>query len=181
MRRNNDLVPDERCTMKSLMFHPEILASLNFNKNKMLSPGLENNHTLKVVLANFQHNHICQDCLKNTRSTFECMVILQSRGHGPDSWWKYGTDLSHCFGTCPLDLRITINSNVDMVFFQQSWHLLLCWKIANISVYGCSQIQGTTFYSCWNLMKPGSQSGTYVSPELLNIAKTNRILYGYIR
>ena len=30
----------------------------------------------------------------------------------------------------------------------------------NISVYGCSQIQGTIFYSCWNLMKPGSQSGT---------------------
>ena len=30
----------------------------------------------------------------------------------------------------------------------------------NILVYGCSQIQGTQFYSCWNLMKPGSQSGT---------------------
>ena len=30
----------------------------------------------------------------------------------------------------------------------------------NISVYGCSSIQGTKFYSCWNLMKPGSQSGT---------------------
>ena len=32
----------------------------------------------------------------------------------------------------------------------------------NISVYGCSPIQGTKFYSCWNLMKLGSQSGTYV-------------------
>ena len=31
----------------------------------------------------------------------------------------------------------------------------------NISVYGCSPIQGTTFYFCLNLMKPGSQSGTY--------------------
>ena len=30
----------------------------------------------------------------------------------------------------------------------------------NISVYGCSPIQGTKFYSCWNLMTPGSQSGT---------------------
>ena len=30
----------------------------------------------------------------------------------------------------------------------------------NISVYGCSPIQGTKFYSCWNLMKPGYQSGT---------------------
>ena len=32
----------------------------------------------------------------------------------------------------------------------------------NISGYGCSQIQGTKFYFCWNLMKPGSQSGTYI-------------------
>ena len=35
------------------MFHSEILASLNFNKNKMLSPGLENNHTLKCCSGNF--------------------------------------------------------------------------------------------------------------------------------
>ena len=35
----------------------------------------------------------------------------------------------------------------------------------NISVYGCSPIQGTKLYSCWNLMKPRSQSGTY-TPEL---------------
>ena len=38
----------------------------------------------------------------------------------------------------------------------------------NISVYGCSLIQGTTPYSCWNLMKPGCQSGTY--KELLKLA-----------
>ena len=30
----------------------------------------------------------------------------------------------------------------------------------NISVYGCSPIKGTKLSSCWNLMKPGSQSGT---------------------
>ena len=34
-------------------FHSEILASLNFNKNKMLSPQLENNHTLKCCSDNF--------------------------------------------------------------------------------------------------------------------------------
>ena len=32
---------------------------------------------------------------------------------------------------------------------------------SNISVYGCSPIQGTHFYFCWHLMKPGSQSRTY--------------------
>ena len=33
-------------------------------------------------------------------------------------------------GPCPLDWRTTIHSNVDLVFFQQSWHIWLCWKIA---------------------------------------------------
>ena len=32
----------------------------------------------------------------------------------------------------------------------------------NILVYGCSPIQGTKLLSCWNLMKPGSQSETYM-------------------
>ena len=34
-------------------FHSSILASLNFNKNKILSPGMENNHTLKCCSGNF--------------------------------------------------------------------------------------------------------------------------------
>jgi hypothetical protein len=37
----------------SVMFHSENLASLNFNKNKILSPGLEKNHKLKCSLGNF--------------------------------------------------------------------------------------------------------------------------------
>ena len=49
-------------------------------------------------------------------------------------------------------------------------HTHKCWSdifptiltyMNNISVQVCSPIQGTTFYSGWNLMKPGSQSGTY--------------------
>ena len=35
-----------------------------------------------VVQTLFQHNHISQDCWKNSRSIFECMVILKSRGQG---------------------------------------------------------------------------------------------------
>ena len=35
------------------MFHSEILALLNFNKKKILSTGLENNHTLKCCSGNF--------------------------------------------------------------------------------------------------------------------------------
>ena len=33
---------------------------------------------------------------------------------------------------------------------------------SNILLYGCFPIQGTQFYSCWNLMKPGFKSGTYL-------------------
>ena len=29
---------------------------------------------------------------------------------------------------CPLDWRITIHWNFDLVFFQQSWHIRLCWR-----------------------------------------------------
>ena len=78
-----------------VQFHSEILASWNLNKNKSFSPKLENNHTLKCCLTIFQHNHICPDCWKNARSTFEGMVILQSREQAPDSCWKYGTYFSN--------------------------------------------------------------------------------------
>ena len=44
----------------------------------------------------------------------------------------------------------------------------------NISVYGCFPIQGTKFYSCWNLMKPGSQSGTYVSAKYSSTSVINK-------
>ena len=81
-------------------FHSEILASLNSNTNKILSPGLKNNYTLKCCSGNFP-----------TILTY--MIVFEN-----------------------------------------------CQN--NISVYGCSPILGTKFYSCWNLMKPGSQSGTYV-------------------
>ena len=50
-----------------------------------------------VVLAIFQHNNICKDCWKNIRSTFECMVILKSRGQGPKQMENKGTNLSHTF------------------------------------------------------------------------------------
>ena len=41
-----------------------------------------------VVPPIFQHDHICQGCWKNAGPTFQCMVVLQSRGQGPDSCWK---------------------------------------------------------------------------------------------
>ena len=87
-----------------LRFHSEIMASLNFNKNKILSPGLENNHTLKHFFAIFQHNNLCQDCWKNTLSTFKCMVILKSRGTRSKKDGKLRDKFVHTF-----------NKNLDLV------------------------------------------------------------------
>ena len=64
----------------------------------------EKPYTQNVVLVIFQHNNIHQDCWKNTRSTFECMVILKSRGQGPKKMENYGTNLSRTF-----------NKNLDLV------------------------------------------------------------------
>ena len=121
-----------------------------------------------IVLTIFPHNHICQDCWKNTRSTFVCMVILQSRGQGPDSCWKYGTDLSR-----------SSPSFLDLVPWLWEWPYIqmLVWYFSNnLDVYdyvGKLPKQhfsvwfftdpGATFYSCWNLMKPGSQIWTYLT------------------
>ena len=41
------------CQQSIPKFHSEILASSNFNRNKMLSPGLEKNYTLKYFTDNF--------------------------------------------------------------------------------------------------------------------------------
>ena len=74
-------------------------------------------------------------------------------------------------GPCPLDWRITIHSNVDLVFFQRSWPIWFCWKIAG-TTFQCMvvlQSMGIFFYSCWNFMKLGSQSRTYRTQICLRI------------
>ena len=108
------------------MFHSEILASLNFNKIKFFHLDWRTTIQWNVVLAIFQHNKICQDCCKITRSTFECMVILKSRGQDPQTYGELQDKsvpyFQQEYGPCPLDWRKTIHWNVDLVFFQQPWH-----------------------------------------------------------
>ena len=52
-KQRNSTTLGQHILQRLSMFHSEILASLNFNKNKILSPGLENNHTLKCCSGNF--------------------------------------------------------------------------------------------------------------------------------
>ena len=153
---------------KAHTFHSEILASLNFNKNKIVSLDFRTSIQWNVDLAIFQHNNIYQDCWKNTSSILECMVILLSRGQGPDSCWKYRTDLSRSYSSfwnlspgfennhtfkCRFGIFPTVLTTIIMLENCQD----------NILVYGCSPIQGTKFYSCRNLMNPGSQNRTYIN------------------
>ena len=86
------------------MFHSEILPHKISTRIK--SGPLDWRRTIywNVVLIIFQHKHWCQDSWKNARSTFKCIIILQSRGQDPKKSDNYGTNL------CP-----TINKNQDLV------------------------------------------------------------------
>ena len=108
-----------------------------------------------VVLTIFQHDHICQDCWKNTRSTFECTVIPKSRGQAPK---KMETTRQICpvLSTRIWTLSPGLENNQTLKSWSGSFPTILknmimlenCQK--NISVYGCFPIQGTKFYSCWS-------------------------------
>ena len=111
---------------------------------------------------------ICQDCWKNTRSTFVWFVWLSSNP-GDKVQKRYRTTGQ----ICPVLLtRIwTLSPGLENNHTNKCWSgifpTILTYIIMlencqnNILVYGCSPIQGTQFYSCWNFMKPGSQNGTH--------------------
>ena len=52
-----------------------------------------------VVLTVFHIDHISQGVCKTVRTTFQCIVVLQSRGEGPEKAHNYGTDLGQTFRT----------------------------------------------------------------------------------
>ena len=113
------------------MFHLEILGSLNFNKNKILSPGLENSHTVKCCSGNFPTYSYMSRLLEKYHINIWMHGYSQIKGTWskkdgklPDKSVPYFLQES---GPCPLDWRITIHSMVDLVLFQQSW-LWICYK-----------------------------------------------------
>ena len=119
-------------------FHSEILAFINFNKNKMLSPGLDNNHTFTEMLFWQFSNIIIYVKIVERIPDQQLSVWLFSN---PGEKVPFLLKVLHLFGPSPLDLRITIHTNVDLAFFQQSWHLWLCWKIATTTFQCLGVIQ----------------------------------------
>ena len=103
------------------MFHSEVLASFNFNKNKMLSPGLENNLTLKCCFGNFPtYSYMSRKIPEQHLNVW----LFSNPGDKVQKDEELREQSVPYFqqesGTCPLDWRITIHSNVDLVFFQHS-------------------------------------------------------------
>ena len=100
-----------------------------------------------VVLAIFQHNHICQDCWKNTRATFECMVIRQSRGQGSESCWRYRTDWS-----------LSFPSFLDLVpwIWERPYIQMLIWYFSNnLDIYDYVAKLPEQHFSVWLVSNPG--------------------------
>ena len=114
---------------------------------RILSPGLGNDNTLNWCYGNFPTKQHSSGLLEKYQNNILMHCYPPTLGTRSRYMFKVGDKL---------------RSNVDLVIFQQSWHVWLENWQNNISRYGFSTIWGTRFYSCWHLMKPGSQSETHV-------------------
>ena len=100
----------------------------------------------------FQHNHVFQGCWKNTKPTFQWIMVFQSKGPGPDSWWKYGKYVSCIFFLIFLDFVPWIGEkNTSKCWFclfptTLTYMVMLQNCLNNISMCGCLPIQGTTLW-----------------------------------
>ena len=124
------------------MFHSEILASLNFNKNNIFSPGLENNHTLKCCSGIFQHNHMSR-LLEKYQNNIWMYSYSQKR-------WKTMEQL------CPLlSTRIwTFSPGLE------NEHILKCWSgiFSTILTYMIKLENCRTTFQCMVMLQSRGQN-----------------------
>ena len=118
--------PTALLSICSYTLHSEILASLNFNKNKILFHGFKNIHTLKCCSGNFRYNHM-STLLEKHQIDIWMYGYSQIQGTRSEKDGELRDKSVPYFQyksrPCPLDWRITIHSNVDLLFFQQSWQI----------------------------------------------------------
>ena len=107
-----------------------------------------------IVLAIIQHNHKCPDCWKK----YQINILMKSYSQTQGSRSKKDGELldksvpyfQQESGPCPLDCKITIQSNGDLVFFQKSWRIWSCGKIARTTfqcmVVFASKIQSKNLF-----------------------------------
>ena len=118
-----------------------------------------------VVMAIFQHNHICKIVGKIPDQHLN-VWLFSNPGDKIQKRWRTMGQICPVLSTRIWTLSSWLENNHTLKCWSGIFPTILTYMIMlkncknNISVYGCSPIQGTQFYSCWNLMKPGSQSGT---------------------
>ena len=95
---------------------------------------MENNHTLKCCSGNFPTSSYTLRLLEKYQ--INIWMHGYSQIHGTRSkkdgelWDKSVPYFQQESGPCPLDWRIVLYATVNLVFFQQSLHIWICWKIA---------------------------------------------------
>ena len=146
-------------------FHSEILASLNFNKNKFFVPWIGKQPFTEMLFWQFPNiiiyvrivgkisdqylnvwlfSNPMDKAPKRRRNTGQICPVLSTR------IWTFspGMENTHTLRCCYGIFTTILTYMIKLENCQNK-----------ISVYGCSPIQGNFFCSCWNLMKPGSQRG----------------------
>ena len=130
-----------------------------------LSPGWENNHTLKCCSGNFPTKPYMSGLLDKYRtniSMYCCSPFQGTRfknnGKLRDKSVPYFQQESEPF---PLDWRTIKHWNVGPVFFQH-WYMCLCWKTVGTTIQCMNVLQcrGQDSNSSGNLLMPRSQCGT---------------------
>ena len=129
------------------MSHSEILASLNFNNKKMLSPGLENNPTLKCGSRNFSTESYMSRLLEKYQINIwvygyspiqgdKVQILVKSTG-------QIFPVVLHLFWRVSPGFENTHTFKCWSGIFQQSWQIWLCWKIDRTTFQWMVVLQST--------------------------------------
>ena len=97
-----------------------------------------------VVLTVFHIIHKCQGVCKTVRTTFWCIIVLQSLGEGPEKALNYGTDSGQIFRT--FSLQLENNDTLKCSYDSFAHTLIYVVNVENcqdcIEMYQCSPITG---------------------------------------
>ena len=117
------------CTLRPWLY----LISTRF---RILSPGLENNHTSRCCFCNFT----CVRFVGKKSDEYFNVPLYSNIGDSVQKRWKTKGLICPYFEQesrpCPLDWRTPIHWNVCCVFFQQLLCMLVCWKMAE-TIFQC--------------------------------------------
>ena len=103
-----------------------------------------------VFPATIQHSRIYQGCCKNTKSTFQCIVFLQSRGQSPK---RFKSKRQICPPTFNRIRTLSpgleeLNIKMSNLYFSNIPGIISTLEncLNNISMFGCAPIQGTAYF-----------------------------------